>query len=135
MPCDEVCRNRAGRVSARCNFTKSSDRCATVQARRFAVRRVAINLPKGHLGLVSRIEKCGLFAVYSRPQNNLEYNIIYTSAWPAHQATHFLNCVYRGLVYSSKVQSIVVTPHRLVSEFGSDAPLVLAVVRRCSPVV
>ena len=54
--------DRAGRVSSRCNFSRSSD--ATVQVRRFAVGH-AINLLKG---LGSRIEKV-LFAVYSRPQN------------------------------------------------------------------
>ena len=54
--------DRAGRVSSRCNFSRSSD--ATVQVRRFAVGH-AINLLKG---LGSRIEEV-LFAVYSRPQN------------------------------------------------------------------
>ena len=61
-PCDEVCRNRAGRVSSRCNVTKSS--LATVHVRRFAVG-LANNLPEG---LGYRIENV-LFAVYSRPQN------------------------------------------------------------------
>ena len=64
-PCDEVCRNRAGRVSSRCNVTKSS--LATFQVRRQLAR--ALIFRKG-LGLESTNV---LFAVYSRPQNKFSH--------------------------------------------------------------